>query len=47
MGYDVVTEVSGGETITSTGEVRGRWVKISVPGGGEGWISSKLLREAR
>ncbi len=47
MGYDVVREVSGGETITSTGEVRGRWVKISVPGGGEGWISSKLLQEAR
>jgi outer membrane biosynthesis protein TonB len=47
MGYDVVTEVSGGETLTSTGEVRGRWVKVTVPGGGEGWISSKLLREAR
>lgn len=47
MGYDVVTEVSGGEILTSTGEVRGRWVKVTVPGGGEGWISSKLLREAR
>ncbi len=47
MGYDVVTEVTGGETLTSTGEVRGRWVKVTVPGGGEGWISSKLLREAR
>lgn len=46
MGYDVVTEVRGGETLASTGEVRGRWMQVSVPGGGEGWISSKLLREA-
>jgi len=47
MGYDVVTEARGGETLASTGEVRGRWIKVSVPGGGEGWISSKLLREAQ
>ncbi|HML94346.1 MAG TPA: SH3 domain-containing protein [Thermodesulfobacteriota bacterium] len=47
MGYDVVTEVGGGETLASTGEVRGRWVKVVLPGGGEGWISSKLLREAQ
>ena len=47
MGYDVVTEVRGGETLASTGEVRGRWIQVSLPDGVEGWISSKLLREAQ
>ena len=47
MGYDVVTEVRGGQALASTGEVHGRWIQVTVPGGGEGWISSKLLREAR
>ncbi|MEZ4546467.1 MAG: SH3 domain-containing protein [Thermodesulfobacteriota bacterium] len=46
MRYDVVTEVEGGQDLASTGEVHGRWIQVTVPGGGEGWISSKLLREA-
>jgi len=47
MRYDVVTEVRGGETLASTGEVHGRWIQVTAPDGGEGWISSKLLREAQ
>ncbi|MCA9810636.1 MAG: SH3 domain-containing protein [Candidatus Dadabacteria bacterium] len=47
MRYDVVTEVRGGQDLASTGEVHGRWIQVTVPGGSEGWISSKLLREAQ